>query len=156
MAAKKAAKAGDSARAAANNAYVQRLIQDEELRDNLRTAYDSARGAYGRLANGKAPTKALMQDKKLQKDLKTAAQALNEASGALREAPKKSRPSGGGSLGKLLLLAIIGAAVAVGASESLRSKVLDALFGSEEEFDYTSTTSPPVPAPPQAPAPTTS
>jgi hypothetical protein len=32
-------------------------------------------------------------------------------------------------------------------NEGLRSKVLDALFGSEEEFDYTSTTTPPTPAP---------
>jgi hypothetical protein len=32
-------------------------------------------------------------------------------------------------------------------SESLRSKVLDLLFGAEEEFDYSSTTAPPEPAP---------
>ena len=32
-------------------------------------------------------------------------------------------------------------------SGELRGKVLDALFGSEEEFDYTSTTAPAKPAP---------
>ena len=32
--------------------------------------------------------------------------------------------------------------MALAASESLRNKVLDTLFGAEEEFDYTSTTSP--------------
>ena len=32
-------------------------------------------------------------------------------------------------------------------SESLRSKVLDLLFGAEEEFDYSSTTAPSEPAP---------
>jgi hypothetical protein len=32
-------------------------------------------------------------------------------------------------------------------SEGLRSKVLDLLFGAEEEFDYSSTTAPAEPAP---------
>jgi hypothetical protein len=38
------------------------------------------------------------------------------------------------------------------ASEDLRNKVLDALFGAEEEFDYTSTTAPSTPAPAPASA----
>ena len=50
---KKAAKAGAGAfaagQAARNNPYVQRLVEDEELRDNLRTAYESARKAYARM-----------------------------------------------------------------------------------------------------------
>ena len=83
--------------------YVQRLIQDEELRDNLRTAYESGRSAYGRLNNGKAPAKALLDDKKLHKDLQNAADALRDASDALREGPKKKKRKGG--LGRLLLLA---------------------------------------------------
>ncbi|HEV3228937.1 MAG TPA: hypothetical protein VGY97_05645 [Solirubrobacteraceae bacterium] len=122
-----------------------RLIEDEELRGNLRTAYESARGAYGRMANGKAPTRALLEDKKLQKQLREAAQAISEASTALREAPKRRR--GRRSLGRTLLIVIVGAGLAMALSEGLRSKVLDALFGSEEEFDYTSTTSPATPAP---------
>ena len=44
---------------------------------------------------------------------------------------------------------LIGAGVALAVSSDLRSKVLDALFGKEEEFDYTSTTSPAT-APPAA------
>ena len=44
---KKAAKAGAGAYAAGkavrSNAYVQRLVEDDELRDNLRTAFESAR-----------------------------------------------------------------------------------------------------------------
>ena len=34
-------------------------------------------------------------------------------------------------------------------SADLRNKVLDLLFGAEEEFDYTSTTAPSSPAPSQ-------
>ena len=141
----KAAKAGGATAAAAVSPYVQRLVQDAELRDNLKTAYDSARVAYGRINNGKPPAK-LLDDRKLQKELQTAANALRDASDSLREGPKKRR-SGGFGLGKLLFLAIIGTAVALGVSEGLRNKVLDALFGAEEEFDYQSTTAPAPPPP---------
>ena len=65
---------------------------------------------------------------------------------ALREAPKKQRKGG---FGRVLLLGIVGAGVALALSEGLRKKVLDALFGAEEEFDYTSTTAPSSPAPSQ-------
>jgi hypothetical protein len=142
----KAAKASAGAAVTGASPYVQRLIQDEELRDNIRTAYESGRSAYSRLNNGKAPAKALLDDKKLHKDLQKAADSLRDASDALREGPKKKRKGG---LGRLLLLAIIGGAVAIGVSSDLRNKVLDLLFGAEEEFDYTSTTSPSSPAPSQ-------
>jgi hypothetical protein len=146
MAAKdRAARAGNAARAARSNPYVQRLIDDGELRDNLRTAYEAARGVYGRMSNGKAPAKSLMEDKKLQRELRDVAKALSEAGTALREAPKRRRRRGG--LGRTLIVMIVGAGLALALSEGLRSKVLDALFGSEEEFDYTSTTTPPTPAP---------
>ena len=49
--------------------YIRRIIQDAQLRENVKTAYDSSRSAYSRLTNGKAPTKALLEDKKLHHDL---------------------------------------------------------------------------------------
>ena len=141
----KAAKAGAAGAAASASPYVQRLIQDEDLRDNLRVAFESGRDAFDRLGNGKGPAKALLDDKKLHKDLKNAADSLRDASEALREGPKRKKRKGG--LGRLLLLAIIGGAVALAVSEDARNKVLDLLFGAEEEFDYTSTTTPASPAP---------
>jgi hypothetical protein len=143
----KAAKASAGAAVTGASPYVQRLIQDEELRDNIRTAYESGRSAYARLNNGKAPAKALLDDKKLHKDLQKAADSLRDASDALREGPKKRKRKGG--IGRLLLLAIVGGAVALAVSGDLRNKVLDLLFGAEEEFDYTSTTTPSSPAPSQ-------
>ena len=145
MAAKKkrSAKAGAGAVAAGkavrDNAYVQRLVDDDELRENLRTAYESARKAYARMSNGKGPVKALTEDKKTQKQLREAAASLNDAAKSLRGAKPSSgrRKRRGG-----LLLLLIGAGLALALSESLRSKVLDALFGSEEEFEYSSTTTP--------------
>jgi hypothetical protein len=135
---KKAAKAGSGAlaagQAARNNEYVQRLIEDDSLRDDLRTAFESARKAYDRI-NGKGPQKAL-DDKKTQKELKEAATSLKSAADSLRGGKKKKR----GGKGKFLLVGIVGAGLALGLSEGLRNKVLDALFGAEEEFEYTSST----------------
>ena len=135
---KKAVAAGAAAKAAKDNPYVNRLIDDEELRQNIWEAYESARDAYARLGNGKSPTKAIFDDKKLQKDLKHAAESIREATVALREAPHKGK-SGGGMFRKLMLVAVAGG-LAIALSESLRKKLLDALFGAEEEFEYTSTT----------------
>jgi hypothetical protein len=130
------------------NPYLQRLIEDADLRDNVRAAVDSSKSAYNRLSNGKAPAKALLEDKKLQGDLRDAFEAARDASLALNDAPKRSTPRKGLSLGRLLLLLIIGGVAAVAGSEQLRSKVLDTLFGAEEEFQYT-------PPPSTAPAPPT-
>ena len=136
---KKAAKAGAAAYAVRKSPYVQRIADDEELRQNLWSAYESARVAVGRLQNGKHPTKQIFDDKKLQKDLKSAAESFKDASVALREGPKRKR---GGGLGKLILLGVVTAGVALAVSEDLRKKVLDALFGAEEEFEYSATTAP--------------
>ena len=138
QAAKGAAGAVAAGKAAASNPYVNRLIEDEELRDNLRTAYDSARNAYSRMANGRGPAKALFDDKKTQKELQAAASNLKEAADALRGGKKTRKRKRRGTL----LLVIVGAGAALALSEGLRKKVLDALFGAEEEFEYTSTTSP--------------
>jgi ferric-dicitrate binding protein FerR (iron transport regulator) len=143
---KAAGGAAAAAAAARNNQYVQRIITDAELRDNARVAYDSARRAFDRLQSGKkGPAQALASDKKLQKELRNAAEALRETATALREGPKKKKRRGG--FGRKLLVLVVGAGVALALSEGLRNKVLDALFGAEEEFEYTSTTAPATPAP---------
>ncbi len=134
----KANQAADLYSTARENPYVQRLIEDEELRDSLRDAFEAARGAYGRATdNSKGPVKAVSSDKKVQKDLRTAAESLREASERLK-APKKRKKS---RLGRLILFALIGGAIALAVSEDARKTVLDALFGAEEEFEYTTTTS---------------
>ena len=141
---KKAARAGAAAAAVKRSPYVHRIAEDEELRQNLWSAYESARAAVGRLQNGKSPTKQIFDDKKLQKDVKSAAESFRDASVALREAPKRKRKGG---LGKLILLGLVGGGLALAVSEDLRKKVLDALFGAEEEFEYTSATAPATPTP---------
>ena len=153
---KKAAKAQRAAVKARYNPYVQRVVDDEDLRQNIVQAYESSRDAFARLSNGKSPSKQIFDDKKLQKNLKEAAESIRDASVALREAPQKQRRGG---FGRLLLLGLVGGGLALALSEGLRKKVLDALFGAEEEFEYTSTTTTPPPAPaatPPAGSPSTS
>ncbi len=132
----KADRATDIYESARENPYVQRLIEDEELRDSLRQAFEAAKGAYGRATgNGKGAVKAVTSDKKVQKELRDAAENIREASERLR-APKKKKSK----FGRIVLLALVGAALALVFSEDARKTVLDALFGAEEEFEYTSTT----------------
>jgi hypothetical protein len=144
-------KAGEAARAARSNRYIERLIEDEELRGSLLAAYGAARSAYGRMSNGKPATTALFEDRKLQNELREAAGALRDAANTLREPQRKPRRRRGGLARKLLLLGIAGV-LALALSEDLRGKVLDLLFGAEEEFEYSSTTAPAEPAPASAPA----
>jgi hypothetical protein len=125
----------DAGRAAGENPYVRRLVEDKELRDNIRNAFDSGRKAYARMQNGKGPATALFDDKKVQKELQNAAQSLRTASDQIR-----GKSSGGFPFGKLLLVGIVGVVLALVLSEDLRKTVLDKLFGAEEEFEYTSTT----------------
>jgi len=124
--------------------YVQKLIEDDDLRANLRDAYESARDAYDRAVDGKG-AKVVLEDKRLQENLRGAAESLRAASEALREpspAPKKR----GVSFGRLLFVAVLAAVLALVLSEGLRKALLDRMFGAEEEFEYTSTTAPVAPA----------
>jgi hypothetical protein len=133
----KATQAADLYATARENPYVGRLIEDEELRDSLKKAFEAAKGAYGRATSNGSTVKAVTSDKKVQRDLKVAAENLRDASEAFRT-PKKRKKS---RLGRLILLGLVGAAVALILSEDARKTVLDTLFGAEEEFEYTSTTS---------------
>ena len=138
MANTKTQKARTAASTVSSNEYVRRLIEDEELRDSIRGAYDASRTAYGRIQGQKHPAKAVMDDRKTKREIREAAESLREASDRLRGRKQKS----GSALGKLLLIAVVGAVAALALSEDIRKAVLDRLFGAEEEFEYTSTSAP--------------
>jgi len=142
MAKTKAAKAGGGVIAAVkeiqDNEYVQRVIEDEDLRKNLRTAFDSSKKAYERISNGKGP-QAIVSDKKTQKELAEAVSSIKEAADSLRGGKRKRK---GKRRGSLLMILVVGGVAAVALNEGLRKKVLDTLFGAEEEFEYTSSTTP--------------
>jgi len=127
-------RARNAAAAATSNPYLRRIVEDEDLRDSVATAFEAARDAYDRLSSNGNVIDTAIDDKKVHKDLKEAAENLRDASNRLRGKQKERH------WGRLLLIAIAGAVLALALSEDLRKAVLDALFGAEEEFEYTSTT----------------
>lgn len=122
---------------ARSNPYVQQLANDAKLRKNLQTAVNSGRRAYGRMSNGKViDPRSLLEDKRLHSDVGRALASARDATITLTHAQRKRRRRGL-TVGRVLILGAVGTGVAVATSEKLRSKVLDMLFGAEEEFQYT-------------------
>jgi len=133
-----------------DNPYVQRVVEDAELRDNITNVIESSKGAYARLVSNGAPHKAVLEDSKLHEHVQSAAGSVRDVALALNDVDPKGRKTKKRKKhrGRKLLLLLIVAAVALALSEGLRNKVLDALFGKEEEFQYT----PPAPTPSEPPA----
>jgi hypothetical protein len=132
-------------------AYARRLVEDAELRAQLGRGLDASRRAYERVAKAKKPAK-LLDDRRLQSDVQEALEAFRDAAVGVTAGAK----SGGRKAkrrGRKLMIVIVGAGVALVASEDLRKKVLDTLFGAEEEFEYTPPAPPPEPPAEPAPAP---
>jgi hypothetical protein len=128
--------AADIANLARSNPYIQRLIEDPKLRKQVGTAINSGKSAYSRLNNGKVSARGVLEDKKLHRDLGRALGAARDVTIIVAAAGSRRRRRGLTPARALLLMGI-GAGVAVASSETLRSKVLDLLFGAEEEFQYT-------------------
>ncbi len=128
--------AADVADMAKSNPYLRRLIEDAKLRGNLRQAADSSKRVYSRLSNGKTSPRQLLEDKKVQSDVRKTLEAVRDATIILTE-PSRKRAKKGLTFGRTMLVAGIGGGAALVGSEKLRSKVLDVLFGAEEEFEYT-------------------
>ena len=145
--------AADVADMAKSNPYLRRLIEDAKLRANLRQAADSSKRVYERLSNGKTSPRQLLEDKKVQSDVRKTLEAVRDATITLTDAPRK-RARKGLTFGRTMLVAGIGGGAALVGSEKLRSKVLDVLFGAEEEFEYTPPAATTASTPPtqQAPA----
>jgi hypothetical protein len=82
--------------------------------------------------------------RKREQEEQAAEASLDSAAAELAEAEESevSEGGGGGGLGKLVFLLLVAGVLALVLSKDLRSKALDALFGAEEEFDYSSTTMP--------------
>ncbi len=129
-------KAGQAYATARENQYVRRLVEDEELRNSLISAFTAARTAYGRVSSSKASPVEAVSDRKVKRDLQNAAASLKEASERIREPKKKRHP-----FRNLVAVGLLTGGLVLIFSESARKSLLDAVFGAEEEFVYTSTTS---------------
>jgi len=131
-------KAGQAYSSARDNQYVRRLIEDEELRGSLIAAALAGRKALNRIQSNRASAvESVTQDKRVKRELQSAADSLRDAAERIKSPPKKKRHP----IRKLLLVGVVTGGLVLVFSESARKSLLDAVFGAEEEFVYTSTTS---------------
>lgn len=114
--------------------YFERAFQDEELRDNVRSAYDSARAIYDELIGNRGVTgvaKRVATDKDLQDELRSAIADLRNAADRVRG--KRERKSHSG----LLLLGVVLAAVFNPITgPQIRKWISERVFGETDGFTY--------------------
>ena len=131
------AKTKDRLRDSAGTArpYVERAMKDEDLRQNLRNAYESAREVYNELIGGRTPVTVAARvatDKEIQERLKDAIDELREA--ADRVQGKKEHK---GRNTTLLLAGItLGILFNPMTGAQTRKWLSDKLFGGGDDFTY--------------------
>lgn len=128
---------------AASNArpYVERALRDKELRDNIRSAYFSARAVYDELASRRKVSDAasrLAQDKEIQDELRNAIDEIRNAAGRVKSVKHGSpEPARAARNGLLLLLGIaIGLLLNPVTGPAMRRMLARRLFGSGNGFVY--------------------
>ena len=115
--------------------YVQRALQDEELRENLRSAFASARDVYDELLGNRGVTgiaTKVASDEDIQEQLRSAVQDLRKAADRIQgHESHKSRNS-------TLLLAGIALGILFNplTGPETRRWLKDRIFGEDEEFGY--------------------
>ncbi len=115
--------------------YVQRAMQDEELRDNLRSAFATARDVYDELIGGRGVTAVaskVASDKDIQDQLRSAIEDLRSAANRIQG---KDEHKGRNS--SLLLAGIVlGLLFNPMTGPETRRWLKDKIFGADEEFGY--------------------
>jgi len=115
--------------------YVKRAIQDEELRDNLRSAFATARDVYDELIGGRGVTGLagkVASDKDIQDQLRSAIEDLRNA--AERIQGKEEHKGRNTSL--LLAGIMLGILFNPMTGPETRRWLKDRIFGEDEEFGY--------------------
>ena len=131
------AKTRDKVSDAADNVkpYVDRALHDEELRDNLRSAYSSARTIYDELIGRRGVSGVATRvatDKDIQDELRSTIADLRKAADRMQGKAEHKKGNG--------LLVLVGLVLAVlfnpltGAST--RKWLSDRLFGGGDDFTY--------------------
>jgi hypothetical protein len=121
--------------------YVERALRDQELRDNIRNAYTSARAVYDELSSRRKVSDAatrLAGDKDLQGQLRNAIDEIRNAAGRVQAVKRGSpEPVEAARNGLLLLFGIaLGILLNPITGPAVRRALARKLFGSGDGFVY--------------------
>jgi len=121
--------------------YVERALRDEELHQNVRNAYGSARAVYDQLVKRRGVSNAashLAGDRDLQDELRNAVEELRNAAARVQGVRRDvTEPSHSGRNGLLLITGIaIGVLFNPVTGPWLRRLLAKRLFGSGNGFVY--------------------
>ena len=126
--------------AAAAKPLVERALRDEELRENVRNAYASARAVYSELASRRRVADAAAQlanDKDVQDDLRNAIEELRNAANRVQRVRHQPDPARAARNSLILFTGIaLGILFNPVTGPSVRRMLARQLFGSGNGFVY--------------------
>ena len=122
--------------------YVETVAKDEQFREHVKEAYDSARRVYDELFGTRSPAGVAMRaatDAGIQDELKRTVQELREAG---RRLQKTEESHTGRNVTLLLVGLALGALLNPVTGPETRRWLKDKVFGAEESFDTYEPTAP--------------